>query len=903
MALATLTVDLNARLVNFEEQLKRANDLSRQHTNSIKEQFEGARKVIGALFAEEIVRRGVEAFKNLAESMEELGKASQRTGIAVENLSALQFGAKLADVEFDELSKGLQHLNKNIDDGSDSFRRLGVDLKQFKSPDEVLQAVAKRFAAIEDGAGKAAIAQDLFGKAGAHMIPFLNQLGTSLADGTSGFDAFKKEAESLGLIVSEKSAKAAEEFNDNLKRLGQAARGAGIAILSDALPALTRFSEELLKGRELFGSFSAALFQIGVGINPFNSQIENIRKLRDEIDELTAARERAQRIPVIGTSDQDFNNQIEVAKKKLEFVQFQQRAVIKQNLARFGPGELSDARDLALNAPTAKEKAPPQIEKGLSAQAKALLDAQIAAEKQAAALRTDILDRYHERGLVSEQAFADARLAISKAALSAELSAVNAAIGKQQELITTSPTAEQGPLKAELIRLQSQRSLLVGQGRADEIKSREALTDAEQKFSDAIGETNARLLEQQGELAQAAAIRLDQANRVPLGQIRANLGPDSNAERRLKQTTDLTLAEKQFQEQQAKGSIIQQALADQEQAIQAAVADGRLKEIDAIDKIDKARRASIPALQEVAHQEDLIAQKANIPTLSAAAATAKTSVDSLAASLSIAQQKFAAIQNDASIAQTELGTNELNIQTQLAQGRLSELDALKRTDETRKASIPTLEAIAARLDEVAQKQNDPALLAGARRFHAELEATKASADQLAEKFRGAFKDAFADPFANFITGASSAKQALADFGKNLEQFFARLATQNIAEQLFGKQSGGGSLIGDLANKFFGSGGGGAGGAAVGTLSGFATGGSFVIGGAPGTDRNLVAFRGTRGERVTVTPEGQNPNAGGGHSISINVNVGGSGDPESMRRGGAIVATQVARQLQRALARS
>ncbi len=50
------------------------------------------------------------------------------------------------------------------------------------------------------------------------------------------------------------------------------------------------------------------------------------------------------------------------------------------------------------------------------------------------------------------------------------------------------------------------------------------------------------------------------------------------------------------------------------------------------------------------------------------------------------------------------------------------------------------------------------------------------------------------------------------------------------------------------------------------VPGFATGGSFTVGGASGVDRNLVAFRATRGEQVTVTPAGQSS----GHSVTVQI---------------------------------
>lgn len=61
------------------------------------------------------------------------------------------------------------------------------------------------------------------------------------------------------------------------------------------------------------------------------------------------------------------------------------------------------------------------------------------------------------------------------------------------------------------------------------------------------------------------------------------------------------------------------------------------------------------------------------------------------------------------------------------------------------------------------------------------------------------------------------------------------------------------------------------------LSGpFATGGSFTVGGSGGTDSQMVAFRATPGEKVTVTPPDKLP--GGGVTVIQNntINAGGGG---------------------------
>lgn len=53
-----------------------------------------------------------------------------------------------------------------------------------------------------------------------------------------------------------------------------------------------------------------------------------------------------------------------------------------------------------------------------------------------------------------------------------------------------------------------------------------------------------------------------------------------------------------------------------------------------------------------------------------------------------------------------------------------------------------------------------------------------------------------------------------------------------------------------------------------SLLGFADGGSFTVGGKSGIDQNVVAFRASKGEQVTIT----NPVRGGGSGVSINMPV-------------------------------
>jgi len=90
--------------------------------------------------------------------------------------------------------------------GSEALKALGVSAVvvrgQIRSAEQVLLDLADKFAAMPDGATKAALALRLFGKEGVGIIPFLNQ-------GREGLTALKEEVLYLGLVKSEDVARAA----------------------------------------------------------------------------------------------------------------------------------------------------------------------------------------------------------------------------------------------------------------------------------------------------------------------------------------------------------------------------------------------------------------------------------------------------------------------------------------------------------------------------------------------------------------------------------------------------------------------------------------------------------------------------------------------------------------------
>lgn len=237
-----------------------------------------AAKAVGALaagFAAVGVGKFVQQQINAAD---ELGKMSQKSGVAVESLSRLQHAFLLNEVDAAGLNNAFRFLNRSIESAASgnktaeaSFSALGLSLSDIKnsSPDEVLLKVADAFSKSEDGSGKAAIAMRLFGRAGVDMIPALNE-------GRAGISKLTQEADRLGLTVSKEFAREADEFNDSMTRIQQGTAGAGRSVAKallpvlnetmDALGAMFASTESAIPWSKIIGTAAAAIATALLGI-------------------------------------------------------------------------------------------------------------------------------------------------------------------------------------------------------------------------------------------------------------------------------------------------------------------------------------------------------------------------------------------------------------------------------------------------------------------------------------------------------------------------------------------------------------------------------------------------------------------------------------------------------------
>lgn len=206
---------------------------------------------IGLAVAAAAAALGV-SIKHAVDEADKLGKMAQKVGVPVDELSKLKHAADLSGVGIDALGTSLGKLSKAMveaaakptSDAALAFRALGISVTNadgtLKSSSQVLTDVAGKFEGLKDGAGKTAVSMALFGKTGKDLIPLLNA-------GAGGLQEMKDEAEKLGIVIDTKTAKSAEEFNDNLTRLGKVKDGIILKITAGMLPAMENLSANMVR--------------------------------------------------------------------------------------------------------------------------------------------------------------------------------------------------------------------------------------------------------------------------------------------------------------------------------------------------------------------------------------------------------------------------------------------------------------------------------------------------------------------------------------------------------------------------------------------------------------------------------------------------------------------------------
>ena len=300
MAIAKLSIDIEARLASLQAGLDKAGLLAESTANQISGAFGGLKSVaatVGPALASALAGASIAGFlRQTIDGIDALNDLSDATGASIENLSALEDAAARTGTQMDTVGSALVKLNQQLaaakpgNETDQALRAIGLSAEELRriDPAQALLQVAQSLQQFEDDGNKARLVQELFGKSVREVAPLLKDLA---------------ESGQLNATVTKAQADEADRFNKELARLSKNATDAGRAVVADLLPALNNFLEKFRGAREAAGGLGE-LFKQGAGQllrgEIFSSGTEaldvyqgKVRDLTAELDKLRAGNTRS----------------------------------------------------------------------------------------------------------------------------------------------------------------------------------------------------------------------------------------------------------------------------------------------------------------------------------------------------------------------------------------------------------------------------------------------------------------------------------------------------------------------------------------------------------------------------------------------------------------------------------
>ena len=280
--IGSLVVKLAAETSEFQADLGRSARMLDKHANEMKASLQQVASVAKTAFAVVIGATSVAALRDFVAQTLEASAALQglaeQTGASAAALSGFAPVATISGTAMDaiggslaKLSKGLAGVDDETAGATKALQFLGIRAKDasgnLRDPAEVMNDVALKLAEFEDGAGKTAVAMELFGKSGAAMLPFLKDLA---------------ENQDLNIRLTAQQIEEADNASKAFARMKAETNFVAQTLVTAAIPSMTVLAKEL--NNILFGTDNA---------------VDGIQRLRTEGTLTTWAEKTAYALAVV----------------------------------------------------------------------------------------------------------------------------------------------------------------------------------------------------------------------------------------------------------------------------------------------------------------------------------------------------------------------------------------------------------------------------------------------------------------------------------------------------------------------------------------------------------------------------------------------------------------------------
>ena len=194
---------------------------------------------------------------------EEVDKMASQTGMAHEEVAALGYAAEQELASMQQLATAASRLARNMSnardgtgEAADTFEEFDIDVEaaddSLREIDDVIFEVSDIMADLDDHTRKTSIAMELFGRSGRELVPFLSQ-------GSEGIREMMREAERLGITLSEENVQEFREYKDTVDAFRRGMQGLRMTLANEVLPVLQRVADILQNKVEFLNDLDPAI--------------------------------------------------------------------------------------------------------------------------------------------------------------------------------------------------------------------------------------------------------------------------------------------------------------------------------------------------------------------------------------------------------------------------------------------------------------------------------------------------------------------------------------------------------------------------------------------------------------------------------------------------------------------
>jgi len=176
---------------------------------------------------------------------DDLAKFAEKSGMAAEAASELAHAARMSDIDLGTFATGVKKMQVALSQAGSgvkapvaALKALGLTFEdlQVLSPDRQLELIADQISRLKDPADRTRAAVELFGRAGADLLPMFEQ-------GAAGIRAARTEAQQMGKSFSEDDLRRFQEADDAFKRLSQSGSALADTLALKLGPAVTTLAD------------------------------------------------------------------------------------------------------------------------------------------------------------------------------------------------------------------------------------------------------------------------------------------------------------------------------------------------------------------------------------------------------------------------------------------------------------------------------------------------------------------------------------------------------------------------------------------------------------------------------------------------------------------------------------